>query len=228
MNRIIVALLISVAIPDAWAAQATQSDSLAALLTHEYQEITAEGVTRNSRYQERFYRQGDHVWIERVFPKDQPANAHKLSSHHHGADLATASRHITRTSNGKAKIALVSFTDKALINVGPEEYQTVGFNGSWSSAYHIVSPQSLKTMQRSRAPNPGSGATWYEKDSGKEIIRVLWSSDLALPLVIENRDKHGGAYSKMSVKLLPPPDKQSMPWTRIKQLTQMEFADMGD
>lgn len=228
MKKLAAFFLVLLVVPGAGAAQASRAYTLAALLTHEFEEVTVEGVTKYSRYQERFYRQGSNVWTERVFPNNRPAAVHKPSGHQHDVDLATASRHITRTINGKAKIAFVSVPDKVIINVSAEDYPTVGFNGSWDSAYHIVKPQFLRTMTRSKIPSPVSGAVWYEKDVGKETTRILWSSSLALPLVIESRSKQGYYYTKVSVKLIIPPARGRMPWELQKQLTHVDFADMGD
>src|SRR5262245_52906380 len=117
-------------------AEAPAAPVVTALLTTETTEVDGEGVTRTSRFQERFYRDDTHVWIERVYPAGVTAAA----GGEHGVNLRVASRWYSRVAPGsdEVKVALVSVADETMVELAPSEYANLGVSPRWSVAAQLV------------------------------------------------------------------------------------------
>jgi hypothetical protein len=211
------------------AAQAAPDVSLE--VTHQSISLGADGVRRSSEFSERVYRRGDTVWIERVLP----AGAHREIEHakakagaaieHKHADLSSATRWIQHGAGNKLKLRLVSAHDKVVVDVDPTEYATVGFDGSWEAAYHLIDPAVLKRLRPIEKTSEGQ---WYEspKASGSNLVRVLWDTQRELPLKVSTRSADGSSSSTTTVKLLNSAIKQ--PWNSAAKFSIKDYSDFLD
>lgn len=204
---------------------------LAAILTHESHVVTAEGVSKDLRYQERFIRNNGHVWAERIVPKIVLADAEKHGAkggHKHDFNFNLAAKHIVKDANGIPAISFVNQHDKLIVAVGKEEYQAIGFDGSWESAYYLVSPALVRKLALSKTPSPVANARWYEKNDKDDFFRVLWAEDLELPLVIESGTRNGVRHSKISAKIVPLPQDAVLPWVNLQNFDHKDYNDLLD
>jgi len=211
-------------------AHAGVGDGVAAVVSYESERLGADGVWKQTRMKERFYRQGDHVWVERVLPPNAPALPR--DDHQHGHErkgLETAARHITRAAKGEANLQFVMAREKTIVSVRKDDMPAVGFHGEWDSAYHIIKPSVIKSMRRTGQAANAPDGVWYEKDTGSGISKILWSEKLGLPLRIETRDKNGSAYNRITVETERFPGADSMPWKRLPPDYRVkEYSDLLD
>ncbi|PQA79943.1 hypothetical protein C5F52_27465 [Limnohabitans sp. TS-CS-82] len=207
------------------AAQAAPDVSLE--VTHQSSVLGADGIKRSSVFSERVVRQGDTVWIERVMP----AGAHQEDDHakakvgaakdHKHADLSAATRWIQRLPDGKLKFRLVAMHDKVVVNVPPAEYATVGFDGAWLAAYHLIDPAVLKTMKASESTSQGQ---WYESAKNGNKVRVLWDAKREMPLQVVSQGPNGSRSTM--VKVLGSVVKN--PWDTANKFVQKDYSDFLD
>lgn len=232
MNKIffLIALLAPIAVQAA--APVGEDKALAAILTHESHEVTAEGVTKEFRYQERFIRSGGHVWAERILPEgiqSKPEAGHKAKGEHeHEFNFNLAAKHIAKDAKGNLNISFANMRDKVIVAIAREEYQTVGFDGSWESAYYLVNPAAVKKLPLSKAPSPVAKARWYEKQGKEDYYRVLWAEDLELPLVIESGTRNGNRHSRISSKIVQLPQSAGLPWMNLQNFEHKDYNDLLD
>lgn len=181
--KFIYAMLLAFA---AMGVQAADIDGVVAVVSYESERLGADGVWKTSRYKERFFRSGEHVWIERIVPAIAPAPA--SAGDQHGQErkvLETAAKHITKASGERADLVFVVPQSKTIVALRADDMPAVGFDGRWESAYHIIKPSLIQSMRKVGAAR--DGAVWYEKESGQALSKILWSEPLALPLRIESR-----------------------------------------
>jgi hypothetical protein len=207
------------------AAQAAPDVSLE--VTHQSSVLGADGIKRSSVFSERVVRQGDTVWIERVMP----AGAHHEDDHakskvgaakdHKHADLSAATRWIQRLPDGKLKFRLVAMHDKVVVNVPPAEYGTVGFDGGWLAAYHLIDPTVLKTMKAGESTSQGQ---WYESSKNGNKVRVLWDAKREMPLEVISQGPNGSRSTM--VKSLGVAIKS--PWAMTSKFAQKDYSDFLD
>lgn len=207
------------------AVQAAPDVSL--IVTHQSNVLGADGINRSSVFSERVVRQGDTVWIERVMP----VGAHREDDHakaktgaakdHKHADLSAATRWIQRLPDGKLNFRLVSIHDKVIVNVSPAEYGTVGFDGAWLAAYHLIDPAVLKTMKASESTPQGQ---WYESAKNGNKVRVLWDAKREIPLQVFSQGPNG--YRSTTVKPLSLPIKN--PWGVTSKYVKKDYSDFLD
>jgi hypothetical protein len=190
----------------------------AALLSYEEHEVSADGVVRDARWQERLVRCGEESFRERMLPERRVKVDGKHDEHDH-PDLALVAKHYV---NGK--VELVDRTRKLIIEVSAPEFGSIGFDGSFDGAAHIVRADVRKQMHPidRRAPE---GAIWLERRSGTRYQRVLWSSQLDLPLAVESGDDDGTQTQKLTVT---PEPASTPPWTELAGYAHKEWADLGD
>jgi hypothetical protein len=209
--------------------------AVTALLTTEVTEIDAEGVTRTSRFQERFLRDDGHVWIERVYPAGIVA---KKAEDEHGVNLRIAARSYEHVAAGGAgvagdvKVALVSVQDETIVDLAVSELAGLGLSPRWSVASELVDLTHL-VPATDAAP---AGSTWYTRAPGaaaakaaaKDYFRVLWSAKLHLPLVVESGTTDGRVKTRITVEpsLLPPGTPR--PWTRVSRFGHRDLSDLED
>ncbi|MBB3222723.1 hypothetical protein [Pseudoduganella umbonata] len=217
--------------------------------------VTAEGVTREARYEETMLRRAGHVWTARVLPGTGHGHGHGHEDEHghgHGNDTAhgqgkaavahkvaarksvghkhfnpvTLPRHVAM-DGGRLQLTYVDAHAKEVIAIPPGEFDNVGFDGSWDHAYHLLDTGGLRAMAASKRPSPVPGARWRERERDGLYERVLWDEKKQLPLVIESGDRAGTFYNRTELKVAAGLT-QDLPWRNLKGYAQREYADFLD
>lgn len=204
---------------------------LAAVLTHETHLLTAEGVTRDQSYREKFLRQNGHVWAERIVPERARSSGeanHEHGLHHHDFNFNLAARHIFKNKQGRVEVSFVDSQDRVIVSVPAEEHGSVGFDGSWESAYYLVNPAVVRKLAPGRLSSTVDGARWYEKNDKDAYFRVLWSEKLQLPMVIESGSQDGLRRNRVSVEIVPLSPSDPLPWLSLKDFARKEYSDLLD
>lgn len=207
-------------------------------VTHLSSSLGTDGIQRSTAFTERVVRRGNTVWIERVVPHAaQAAHRHEhdgvapVAKGHKHVDLSAASRWIEKLPDGKLKFKLVSTVDKVIVDVAPAEYGTVGFDGSWLTAYHLMDPRGIQGM----TPGAKEGAgRWYEAKSkskstgpgGPDTVRLLWDEKLELPLKVSSRNAAGTVTRSTSVRVLGAVTQA--PWSAVSAYSVKDYADFLD
>lgn len=231
MNRLLLLLVFLLPFSANSTALGKGQKDLAAILTHESHEVTAEGVSKDMRYQERFLRKNEHVWAERIVPESVQADIEKHGAKEgrkHDFNFNLAAKHIVKDANGIPTIFFVNRHDKVIVAVGKEEYQSIGFDGSWESAYYLVNPALVRKLTLSITPSPVANARWYEKNGKDVFFRVLWAEDLELPLVIESGTRNGVRHSKVTAKIVTLPRTAVLPWVNLQNFEHKDYNDLLD
>ncbi|QBE65445.1 hypothetical protein [Pseudoduganella lutea] len=214
--------------------------------------VTAEGVTREARYEETMLRRAGHVWTARVLPlamqghddghghhgngqgddhgHGAKAGAHKVAARksvgHKHFNPVTLPRHVAM-EGGKLRLAYVDAHSKEVIAIPPGEFDNVGFDGSWDHAYHLLDTKGLASMAVSKRASAVPGARWRERERNGLYERVLWDDTKQLPLVIESGDKAGTFYHRTDLKVAAGLTRE-LPWQKLKGYAQREYADYLD
>ena len=211
-------------------AHCTLAAPLTAIMTFESTAITADGVKKQTQFQELFIRDTNIVWSERIIPKITLHNeneADKKAAHEdeHNLNFATAGKWLVRDANEKIKFRFVRKDEKKIIEPRDSEYGTLGFDGVWETAYYMVNRAALKKMSALKKPAP-EGTIWYEKKDTKQFTRILWDERKEIPLTIESGNLDGSANNKITLALVPVP--ASLPWTKLANYQTMAYEDLLD
>lgn len=198
----------------------------AALITYESKLVSAEGVTKQTTFQERWVRSRDHVWSERVVPGNAVQEHHDGDGHNHDLNFATAAKHVFLDGKGKPALQFVRKAQKTVITMGESEYAQFGFDGSWDGSAALIDRKQLAEMQKLKQAAPEAGASWYEQRKGEHFMRVLWSETRQLPLVVESGTQNGSSWSRLTVK--PQALPATLPWTQLAGYRQKSYMDLLD
>lgn len=218
------------------------------LSIHHYSRVlTAEGVLRESRYMEKMMRRAGHVWISRVLPAsslvehDEHASEGKATREHKSTVQPVAGkeghkhkhfnhvvlpRHVMHDGQ-KVRLEFVNFRDRETVSIAPSEYENVNFDGSWSSAYFLMDPQSVVALPLSKRASPVPSAHWREQERNGLFQRVLWDDKKRIPLIVEAGDRAGTFFERVEVKPQTSISK-ALPWLSTKGFAQKEYADYFD
>lgn len=183
--------------------------------------VTDEGVTRESRYEERMLRRPGHVWVERVLPA---APAAPESGHQHFNPVRLA-RHVT-LQGGQLKLEYVDRRGRERVAIPPAEYANVAFNGSWEGSYHLVPPQAVAAMPLAARASEVPGARWHEREQDGRFQRVLWDEARQVALVIELGNRAGTDFQRIEAR--PLQAAGALPWSGLAGFSQKEYADFLD
>lgn len=204
--------------------------------------VTAEGVTREARYEETMLRRAGHVWTARVLPAgaaeqehDHDAHGAKAGPHKVAARTSVGHKHFNPVTlprhvaleDGKLRLRFVDAHTKEVIAIPPGEYDNVGFDGSWDHAYYLLDTKGLKAMRVTNRASSVPGARWRERERDGLYERVLWDDKRALPLVIESGDKAGTFYHRTELQVAGGLTRD-LPWQKLKGYAQREYADYLD
>lgn len=191
--------------------------------------VTAEGVTREVRYQETMLRRPGHVWVTRVLPPQAVAAAqagdHEHSVHKH-FNPALLPRHV-QLAGDKPRLEYVDLAHKEVIAVPQGEYGNVDFDGSWPNAYYLFDPKLVMAMPLSSRASTVAGARWREQVRNGAFRRVLWDEQRQIPLVIESGDVAATIFNRIEVQ----PQASvaaTVPWQNLKGFAQREYGDFLD
>lgn len=223
--RCVLAIVAAGFLPTAGAAV----DDLNLLVDHEISEVGDDGVTRIVRFQERVYRRDRIVWIERVLPavavRDRHAHEGAASHEHRHGDLAGATLWITLDTGKQMNVRAIDLHGKAIVNVPPAEYGSVGFDGNRDNAWHLLDPKQLKAM----TPLPDAaprGMRWHGSASDDRTVRVLWDEKAAIPRRVLTTSRSGAQHKQMTVKDIAAPAR--LPWTALDGYREREYSDYLD
>ena len=216
-----------VLLPLCLAAATALAQDLDLLVEHRVKAVGADGITRTTEFAERVVRRKDQLWIERVVPAGaREAKAHATGGHDEKhLDLATAARWITLEGGKTLNLRLVSAEDKTVVSVPAAEYENIGFDGSWDSAWHLLDPRRLEKM-KAVADDAPAGMRWYESVSGGTTVRVLWDEKAGIPRRVQSDNRKGTTRKLMSVQNIAPP--KNPPWIAISSYRQRDYTDYLD
>ncbi len=212
--------------------QATVAAPLAAIMTFESMTMTADGVKKQTHFQELFIRDANLVWSERIIPKsvqhhnhEEETNSPEKHDHKHNLNFATAGKWLVRDANNKISFRFVRKEDKKIIAPRESEYGTLGFDGVWETAYYMANRNTLKkmTLLKKTAPN---GALWYEKKNTHEFTRILWDEKNEIPLSIESGTLDGNSNNKITLVITPAPSP--LPWSTLGSYQTIAYEDLLD
>lgn len=212
--------------------QTTIAAPLAAIMTFESMTMTADGVKKQTHFQERFIRDANVVWSERIIPKslqhhdhEKESNSHEKHDHKHNLNFATAGKWLVRDTNEKISFRFVRKEDKKIIAPRESEYGTLGFDGAWETAYYLANRNTLKKMTILKKAAPNS-AIWYEKKNAHEFTRILWDEKNEIPLSIESGTLDGNSNNKITLVITPAPSP--LPWTTLASYNTIAYEDLLD
>lgn len=190
--------------------------------------VTPEGVTRESRYEEKMMRRPGHVWSARLIPGQVAAHdesGHQAEQHKHFNHVVMP-RHVMLEDN-KVRLEYVDAHERQVIAIPPSEYENVNFDGSWKSSFYLLDPALVQAMPLSKQVSAVAGARWRQAEKNGIFQRVLWDEQKQIPLVIESGDKAGTFYRRVDVKPAAQPDS-ALPWSKLKAYAQKEYSDFLD
>lgn len=202
--------------------------TVAATITHTTRVWSSSGILQTFEFQEKMVRSGNTIWIERVIPKQadileaQQHNAEQAGHKH--LDKERAAKWITLNSDGSVALRLVDTENKAVVTVSKPEYGTVRFDGRWPTAYHLVSPEFLKTLTLKKVSK--SGVQELVKNDGQQQTAIKWDTQTELPLEMVYQDKDGVRFQKSAIAMENPP--ATLPWKNLVGYKHMELSDFLD
>ena len=205
------------ALPHAWAQDAEL------LVRHSEVSSGPDGVRRSTEFSERVSRSGDNIWISRVLPAGSHSELEhaKARKQHKHLDVSTASRWITRGTDGAVLMRIVPNADKVVVNVGKTDYGNVGFDGSWAAAWHLMDPTVLSRMTAGRVVGDLTTYTLRDKD---RKVKVVWNGRLQLPVLVETAS--GSSRRQTVVEVIGP--SATRPWEKLKAFAQKDYSDYLD
>ncbi len=207
---------------------AMAATNLALEVTHQSSTVGADGIKRDTSFTENVIRQDDTVWIERVIP----AGAYSAAGHekskkpngHKHVDLNNAVRWIQKLPDGKLKLRLVSLTDKVIVDVAPNEYANVGFDGLWTAAYHLIDPLVLKKLKPGKTEEENQ---WFESpQSSTGGVRILWNGSTEIPMKVLTHNSIGNTMRSTTVRVIGGSPKT--PWRNLSKFSVKEYSDFLD
>lgn len=194
--------------------------------------LTAEGVTREVRYEEVMLRRPGIVWVARALPRARQRDGHsgdavKTANIAHKHFNPVMLPRLIRLSNSKPQLEYVDVHNKEIISVPQGEFGNVAFDGSWSNTYHLIDPQLVRAMPVSSRASSVPGARWRETARGNIIHRVLWDQDREIALVIESEDKAASSFHRVEVHV-DAGATSALPWRDLKGYSRREYGDFLD
>lgn len=198
--------------------------------------LTPEGVTRESRYEEKMLRRPGHVWVERVLPAvhgshdahgaKQPVALKRTQHEHKHFNPVVIPRHVMLDKN-TVKVEYIDARDKVVVSIPKAEYENVNFDGSWENSFYLLDPKLVAAMPLSKQVSNVAGAHWREVEKNGVFQRVLWDAQKQIALIIESGDRANTFYRRVDVKLQASLSR-AQPWANLKNYAQREYADYLD
>lgn len=202
---------------------------LSAIMTFESMTLTSEGVKKQTQFQERFIRDTNIVWSERIIPaaakNRENEQTHQAENHEHNLNFATAGKWLVRDAKDQITFCFVRNDEKKIITPRASEYGTLGFDGVWETAYYLVNRAALKKMTILKQAAP-DGAIWYEKKDTKQYTRILWDERKEIPLTIVTGSFDGTTTNKITLALTAPP--ATLPWKSVSGYQTVAYEDLLD
>ena len=199
---------------------------LSAIITFESMALTADGVKKQTYFQERFIRDNNVVWSERIVPS-AVSHMHQDSAdeHEHNLNFAAAGKWISRKADNQINLAFVREQEKKIIQPRVSEYGTLGFDGEWETAFYLVNRAALKKMTPTKK-GTSDDSQWYEKKDAKQVTRILWDEKKEIPLSIETARLDGTMSNKITLTLTATP--RTLPWNNLSAYQTIAYEDLLD
>lgn len=193
------------------------------LVRHVIVSAGGDGIKRTTEFSERVVRRQDQVWIERIVPPGWHAGHEHAAGDqaHKHLDMAVAARWLQRDKAGKPALRLASAEDKVLVDIAPTDYGNVGFDGSWTAAYHLIDPASLKKL---KAVGTTGDLTTYTSKEKDRTLKVVWNDRLQYPVLVESSS--GPSSRKTMVQARPA--GAALPWDATKGYQRKDYSDYLD
>lgn len=114
-------------------------------------ETTEEGVVKTLNYQDRWIRDGQTIWSERLIPEGIRAevehNEHnEMQAPHEHFNYQTAAQWLVHNTDGSLTLNYVDPVHKAIVYYPPGEYGQANFVPDWTLHSHIFKPTALQKM----------------------------------------------------------------------------------
>ncbi|KAB8043088.1 hypothetical protein [Janthinobacterium aquaticum] len=205
-------------------------------ITYYSRVLTPEGVTRESRYDEKMLRRPGHVWVERVLAPATDAHAghdhgarapanKKVAHEHKHFNPVLIPRHVILEKD-TVRVEYIDAHDKVVVSIPKVEFENVNFDGSWENSYYLLDPKQVAAMPLSKQASTVPGARWREVQKNGNFQRVLWDEQKQIPLMIESGDLANTFYRRVDVK--QEPLSKGQPWSNLKNFAQREYSDYLD
>lgn len=223
LARSFIAILLASTSISSHAADATLSLNI----SHEIHTLGPDGVARTARFEERYLRRTDTVWIARILPRGAHDNKeHQSGGHDHKhMDLAASARWFQRAPGKALEVRLIDEHERAVIGLPPTEYGMIGFDGRWESVWNLLDPARLKSFKASSESAP-AGARWYAGKDGNNRIRVLWDEGKQYPRRIESTSLNGLNRSLTIATTGAAP--HVAPWETLAAYQHKDYSDLLD
>lgn len=199
---------------------------LRATLSHHQHLETPDGLTKDIRFKEQFFRKGGDVWLARILPIHSEGESAEASHHLHPADLALAARHVQRLPDGALKLEFIHAESRQIYEAEPRDHADLGFDGSWDGSSQLIPPGLLASLTPAPEPGPQPGTRWYERREPAQVLKVLWSETFRIPLVMESRSLDGRRFTRLEVTLDPLP--ATWPWQNLSGFRRRDYTDLLD
>jgi hypothetical protein len=180
---------------------AFSQENAAYKIQHYVMSVGRDGFTKETSYSENLYRNGSQL----MYVRNVPVLASTKSIHEHRDerhfDSALSPQLITLKKDGEVSFNFLDLKNKTRIEVPKNEFNSVGFSGSWVASYSLVDPAILKKMVK-KGPGPHSNTIWYEQISDKGSTRILWDEKNTIALDVEVSNKDGSIKKSSKSKLI--------------------------
>lgn len=207
---------------------ADEAPDLAARIRYQDRITSSDGIARENHWQEKWIRVGNQVWSQRLIPLPLARAyhaSHDATPGHKHFTHQMAARWVSRSDEGELQLRYADAWHNQLVEVPSEEYGQVAFTADWARLRHLVDPALLQGMTPLDEAAPEQ-ARWYEKREGRQRTRILWSSQLQLPLVVESASLDGYRSYRMEVTLKPLP--RQLPWQQLDSYQTLDLRDFFD
>lgn len=201
---------------------------LATRISYQNRVTGADGIARESHWQEKWMRVGDQVWSQRLIPLPLARAYHATHDANPGHKHFThqmAARWVTHGEDGGLQLRYADAWHNQLVEVPTEEYGQVGFTPDWDKIRHLVDPALLQGMTALDEAAPAQ-ARWYEKREGQQRTRILWSSQWQIPLVVESASLDG--YRSYRMEVTPKSLPKQLPWQQLDGYQSLDLRDFFD
>ena len=206
------------------------------VVTHTIKSLGTDGITRSAEFSERVVRRKDQIWTERIIPAEALSLLkEKNINNEKEFDTALASRWVVRRNHAKPELMLVSARAKLVVPIDKPDYENVGFDGSWESAYYLLDPKIL-TQMRALGARQADGGQWYESNSqtkrgestqtSHSVTKIFWDETLKYPRQIESTRANKSDTKKMVATKAE--TTKILPWDLTKTYQHKNYADFLD
>ncbi|WP_200379221.1 hypothetical protein, partial [Rubrivivax gelatinosus] len=206
-----------------------KAPGLSLRLTHTSLSIGSDGVTRQTRYQDRMVRRANVVWLERELPPALAEHEAHAGPEHtgphagHAHDEARGAPLLLRRVGDEVQVQSVLRERRRVIDVEPAHQGNVGYGGSWAAAYWLIDPAALARMERL---GRSGGVEHYRLRNGERTTLVDWDVRGQYARRIEQHDAHGLSRQLLTAEIIPTP--APLPWDALAGYGRGDYSDLLD